>query len=416
MRNRFVRRASRTLGSLGDGLAATLVAQAVTSPLTVPVFGELSVVAPLANVVLGPLFTAVISTGIVAVALCAIPGVGLVLARGPLALSLLAARVAIAALQPLSRLPLANVPVQGMVVPVALSVLVVAVYLVWPQVRRRHLVLGLGTSAAVLALALGRWRLLAPARVVVLDVGQGDAVLVQEAGVAILVDTGPDGSVVEALAREHVFHLDAVILTHLHEDHVGGVDDLAGSVPCDQVLVARGVAGHMGEGLATAVEDLTGQKAKELSYGDVLGVGGFSLRVVSPTGEVSGEENADSLELALSYEQGGRSLTALLTGDAEREETGEVLARGDVGDVDLLKVGHHGSAVSLTQEEACALDPEVAVASAGEGNRYGHPTEECVGVLEGAGARFLCTKDAGDVDVRPGRRGPVVRYDGQRGS
>ena len=79
-----------------------------------------------------------------------------------------------------------------------------------------------------------------------------------------------------------------------------------------------------------------------------------------------------------------------------------------MGDVDFLKVGHHGSAASLDEGIAEALAPEVSVASAGKGNGYGHPTPECVEVLEGTGSLFLCTIDAGDVTVEPGTEGPVV--------
>ena len=151
-----------------------------------------------------------------------------------------------------------------------------------------------------------------------------------------------------------------------------------------------------------------GTDAAELSLGDVLRVGRFSLACVWPEGPTDGTENADSLELLLTYDDGRRSLTALLTGDAELEETSAALAAGRVGDVDLLKVGHHGSASSVSDELARALDAEVAVASAGEGNSYGHPDPACVDALEGAGSRFLCTKDVGDVCVEPGEEGPVV--------
>ena len=248
-----------------------------------------------------------------------------------------------------------------------------------------------------------------------MDVGQADAILVADGSSTLLVDAGLDGRVAAALSRNHVRHLEAVVLTHLDEDHVGGLDDLVGVCSVGEVYVAEGVAGLMGDELKSTVERLCGHGPRELGYGDVISCGDFTARVVWPRGPVEGSDgNADSVVLSVLYDVGGRSLSALLTGDAEREQTGEVLAAGDVGDIDFLKVGHHGSAVSVSAEEAKALSPEVSVASAGEGNRYGHPRAECVDALEAAGSRFLCTIDAGDVVVYPGATGPRVST--QRGA
>lgn len=253
-----------------------------------------------------------------------------------------------------------------------------------------------------------RWRWLSPARVCVLDVGQGDAILVQDGGSALLVDTGPDDSVARALAEEHVLHLDAVLVTHLHDDHYGGLMALRGTVGVDEVLVGAGVLAGLPDEVEADVAGLCGGRRAELSYGDTLRVGRFSLRVVSPPHDTDGSGNEDSVVLLLEYDDGTRVLTGLLTGDAEKDVTSEAVARGDVGDVDFLKVGHHGSAVSVDESLARVLLPEVSVASAGEGNSYGHPREECVEALEQAGSRFLCTKDAGTVTIEPGAAGPVV--------
>lgn len=406
----------RLLGAL-DGarelLAATLVCQLATLPLVAGTFGRVALVAPLANLLLGPLFGVVVPLGLgVCLLLWAAPVRGLVL---PL---LDAATIpVVGAMRWLSRLPLASVSPQALPVsPAPVVVLVLAIWLIWwPRVSRRVLYGVVGAAAAALCVVLGWWRLMAPARIVVLDIGQGDAILVQDGASALLVDTGPDDAVVAALARNHVLHLDAVAITHQHDDHYGGLDDLVGAVGCNRVIVARGVAGSLVQPVREACHALTGCDPLEVACGDTLQVGAFLLRVVWPKKAVDGDENAESLELLVSYERGGRSLTALLTGDAERDETGACLDAGDVGDIDLLKVGHHGSEVSLTPEMAGRLSPEVAVASAGEGNSYGHPRPECVEMLEGAGALFLCTKDVGDVDVRPGSAGPLVRTQRQRG-
>ena len=178
--------------------------------------------------------------------------------------------------------------------------------------------------------------------------------------------------------------------------------------PCAvDLFKPHGLKPALGE-LREAVQPLTSGVSLEVAYGDVLKVGSFSLRVVWPHEPVSGTTNPESLELLVTYAHGGRSLTALLTGDAEQDEMAALIASGDVGDIDFLKVGHHGSAVSLTPEQARLLDPEVAIASAGQNNEYGHPSQECVEALTSATSLFLCTKDVGDVEVRPGITGPIV--------
>lgn len=396
----------RLRSNICDALGVSLVAQLFTLPLTCPAFGEVSLIAPLANLVLAPLFACLVSLGLAAAALTPLSA---------LQFPVLAAAEGVSqafcvVLCALARLPLACLPMEASAAPMLaiLCAASAALYGVWPTPRKRILLRGAAALAGgSVALLLGLC-LLQPARVCVLDVGQGDAILVADGSTAVLVDTGPDEKVSQALARQGIIHLDAIVLTHLHDDHVGGVDDLVGRVGCNRVLVAGGVTDQIPEDLSASITKLSGHAAEEISYGDTIRAGSFSLRVVSPTEPVDGSENADSLELALTYEHNGNGLSALLTGDAERDGTGACLARGDVGDIDFLKVGHHGSELSLTSEEAAALDPEVSVASAGEGNKYGHPREECVDALEGADSVFLCTKDVGTVTVRPGARGPVV--------
>lgn len=398
------------LRTLADGLrqalAATLVCQLATLPTVAGAFGRLSLVAPVANLLVAPCLGALLALGV------CLPPLGLwaPLAQAALVGADLGARAVLTALQLLARLPGSSCAIASRSGPLSAVAFAAAVgwLLWWPRVSRAQLL----RTALVLALCGGalhlRWRLCAPARVVVLDVGQGDAVLVQDGAATLLVDTGPDGSVCEALARNHVSHLDAVLLTHLHDDHTAGLGELVGMVSCDRVLVARGVAGELDEGLARACRELSGEGPEELSYNDELRVGRFRLRMVWPQGSVDGHDNSDSIELALAYASGAERLSALLAGDAERDETGAVIAAGDIGDIDLLKLGHHGSEVSIDEGQAAVLRAEVAVASAGEHNPFGHPTPSCVSTMEAGGSLVLCTKDVGDVELRPGQSGPRV--------
>lgn len=392
--------------AMRDTLAATLVCQLVTLPVVATAFGRLSLVAPLTNLLVGPLMSALMALGLVSCLAIPLPAA----CRMVLDACDLLALPLCSCVRTLARLPFASVSTAGMVAPLGLVVpLALAVWLVWwPKVERRKLLKACAAMLALVAVLLGRWRYLMPARIVVFDIGQGDAILVQDGASAVLVDTGPDDSVAAALARNHVLHLDAVVLTHLHDDHYGGLDDLVGNMACERVLVAQGVADAMPRELQDTCRELTGRGPDEIAYGDSLQAGDFELRMVWPRREVDGDENDESVELAVSYAQGRGSLSALLTGDAEQDELDQVLSASDVADIDFLKVGHHGSTVSLTYDQARALSPEIAVASAGEGNDYGHPSPQCVDVLERAGAVFLCTKDVGDVEVRPGTSGPRV--------
>ena len=387
-------------------LSISLVCQAFTLPVTAASFGSVSTLAVVANLVAMPFFSLLLPLGLLAALLSGAPSLaGPVLAVAEAVGWPLVQVVRWASGQPLVRVPVGWDMGVGLL---ALAVTSAMLLVFWPRPSRRHAMAALLASLAILTGLYVRWRWLAPARVCVLDVGQGDAILVQDGGAALLVDAGPDGSVASALLDERVLHLDAVLITHLHDDHYGGLLDLRGVVGVDEVILGNGVVGNLPQELADSVGGICGGHVSEVGYGDVMSVGRFSLRVISPTTATDGLENEDSLELLLSFRDGERSLSALLTGDAEDGQTLAAVRRGDVGDIDLLKVGHHGSAASIGEEAVRVLLPEVSVASAGEGNSYGHPREECVEVLEGVGSTFLCTKDVGSVTVFPGERGPWV--------
>lgn len=398
------------LGRVGrgalDALAACVVCQVSTFAIGASSFGSVSLVAPLTNLLAAPVLGILMPLGLAAGVASPAP----VAADGLARLAGVVAQPLLAGVSWLSSLGLASVPVSvNLGLALLVTVLLSAVLLVaWPRPSGRLLAGGTLVALALAGVVLLRLRWLAPPRVCVLDVGQGDAILVQDGGSAILVDAGPGDVVGAALARNGVLHLDAVLVTHLHDDHYGGLSTLGPVLSGGEVLFGQGVSGSLTDEVKCELSALAPGSVSEVSHGDVLRVGRFSLRVVSPLGSSDGSQNADSVQLTLSFEDGPRTLFGLLTGDGEKDELAAELGRGDVGDVDFLKVGHHGSAVSLGKAEARALSPEVSIASAGANNRYGHPRQECVDVLEKAGSAFLCTMDVGDVTVEPGELGPRV--------
>ena len=400
---RRVRSVSR---SLADAFALAFVCTVFSLPVALPAFGRLSLVGPFVAGLLAAVFEPLMLCGVLA----ALSG-GLGPIHGAaLGLVDLLGGILVRILEAVSSIPGGSIYVDAPDEVLAFGLLAcsLALFLVWPRVSPPAVAGFCGLVCVGIMSWHIRWRYFAPARVCVMDVGQADSILVSDGPGTLLVDAGLDSQVAEALLRNHATHLDAIVLTHLDEDHVGGLDDLIGVVSCDVVYVARGVAKLIDPSLAQSIERLSGSSAHEVSYGDSLSVGNFEARMVWPRAEAVASGNAESVVLSLTFCDGGRSLTGLLTGDAEKDETGSIIEAGDVGDIDFLKVGHHGSAISIDSDEAGYLAPEVSVASAGEGNEYRHPRKECVEALEEAGSIFLCTKDVGDVTIEPGANGPVV--------
>lgn len=386
--------------ALARALAATCAAQVMTVSITLPVFGALSLIAPVANLVAGPLMSALLVIGLLTVPVAAlIPAASqLMLLPGWVA------NMSIWVAELLARIPHASLALDpGPLVPLIIYGAVLTVFVCWRRLHPKSIAFGCLVLGAAVALWAGTWRLAAPPELVILDVGQADAILIRDGPRAVLVDAGVDDRAARALARQNVLHLDAIVITHWDRDHWGGIADILRSVPTDALIVAADAAAAAPDEVARAWN----REITQVSRGDRLMVGGFSCRVIWPRESVVGDENGESLCLAVEFDDGVRSLTAVLTGDTEADE--ERAYMGDVGDIDILKVGHHGSKVSVDGEVLGVLRPEVAVASAGEGNRYGHPSRACTDALAEAGTRFLCTMDAGDVTLTPGRGGVGVR-------
>ncbi len=401
---------------LVETLSLTMLAQLATLPLTLPVVGTIPVLSCLANVVFVPLVSLVLLLGllwcIVALVLPAASSPCLA-AAGLLAGAVCAVSEALAGVGPVA--PVVDVGDFPFWAPCAAGMLLL--YAAWPRATVRA-ARGLAAGAGGVLFGMLLIAALLPAeRMVVLDVGQGDAILLQGGGASVLVDTGPDDAVLYALARQHVWKLDAVVITHTDLDHAGGLPELVGHVAVDRVIFAEGVGQNLAKESPALLETVRdGLKAQlvEVSSGDVLNAGTLAIEVLWPAAPVNGDENADSLVMLASWcgvpadaaDAGGSvrpdsCMSALLTGDAESQVVGPLIERMGLCGVDVLKVGHHGSAVSTTPEMVRSLGARLAVASAGLNNPYGHPRPECVEAVERGGARFVCTAQAGDIAVSP---------------
>lgn len=381
-------------------LSVTLCSQLATLPVTIPAFGTFSLIAPLANTVIGPVISVLLASSVVLVPCSFVP----LLSRVALVVPMIVARCALFFEQLFAAVPGASVSVPPdtvwiYVVPVALAALLVW----WPRARARPMAAGLLCLAFAAGVPYVYWDRFAPPSVTVLDVGQADAILVRQGGDVALVDCGLDERVVSALVRNNVHHIDAVFVTHWDEDHWGGLPDVLDQFSVGTIAVAANAL----EDAPAEVLNRPGVTYWQVARGDAIDIGAFRARVMWPFDTVDGEGNEDSLVLLLSYAQEGKSLRVLLTGDAELDQEREFVQ--EVGDIDVLKLGHHGSKVSVDLDLLETLKPELSIASAGEGNRYGHPSDACIDAVKEAGGAFACTIEHGDITIKPTAKGFAMR-------
>ena len=386
--------------------AVTLCAVAATLPVTATAFGEVSLVAPLSNLLAAPFVAALLLLGLLGtlVGTVSIPAGTAVLGAAAAVGASLAALAG-----ELARVPHAAVavPDAGAALLIAWGLCATATWAVWPKpTRRRARVLLLVASALVVATALGIPLHRGP-RIVVMDVGQGDAILIADGDHNFLVDTGPSGGVLRsALGRQGVRKLDGVVLTHYHADHVGGLSGLRGLVQVPVVCVPAGGLAKPSKVLDDARRAAEGGNVEELIAGDRVQVGSVELDVVAPLTPVANPATNEASVVIAARRDGD---TVLLTGDAESGVLEGVGRAGLLRHVDVLKVGHHGSAISLDASLLDVLSPSAAVISCGVGNRYHHPRPEPLALLADRGIGVSRTDENGDVMIDLSTSPPTVR-------
>jgi len=240
-------------------------------------------------------------------------------------------------------------------------------------------------------------------RVSVLDIGQGDAILLQPRGApALLVDGGPPGDDLGAKLRDAgVERLGAVVVSHDQSDHSGGVLELLGRMPIDRLLFGK--LRRPTFAAVRAADVPTGR----LAAGAEIHSGRLRVDVLWPPRGLLREPlvGADPNHLALVLLARWRRFSMLLTADAEAESTPL-----DPGPIDVLKVAHHGSDDAGLAALLDRTRPSLAVISVGEDNSFGHPTPTTLLTLSEHDVRTLRTDRDGTVVLDVGRR--AVRVGG----
>ena len=273
-----------------------------------------------------------------------------------------------------------------------------------------------GKQAAKGALALGIGLLILLVRippkldVTFLDVGQGDGIVIQAGIRSILVDGGSsqekslgEDCLVPFLKCRGIDRLDQVVVTHGDQDHISGIQYLLETPSCG-IWIGELVFP------VTALEDPACEKLQDLAENREIPVrylrSGENLELPGSDAEIrclypdagSSVEDRNNGSLVLQLKYGAFSM--LLTGDVELEGERILLQRGELEPVTVLKAAHHGSASSGSQEFLQAVDPDYVIFSYGAGNRYGHPANIVVERCEEMGAQSYRTAESGAIRIR----------------
>jgi competence protein ComEC len=412
--------------ALAEGAGVTIAASLATAPLMASTFGAVSLTTLPANLLALPAVAPVMWLGMLAAALGQIPGVPV----EPITwlaglLSAYIAEVAHLLGSPTWAQVQASPPGRaGLLVAYGLLGAGLSLCIAW---SRRRGGLGLRTvrreqgrrpgrrALAVLAILASGLAIASLAagsrgggthtdpglRVTVLDVGQGDAILLQPAnGGSVLVDGGPpDDGLREDLVEAGVSDLAAAVVTHYQSDHAGGIEDLIGSFPIHRLLYAERQPRLIAETRAAGVS------ATQVAEGSEVDSRDLRLEVLWPSrAELeTAMRGEDPNRLCLVLVARWHGFDMLLTGDAEAES-----APVDPGPIDVLKVAHHGSEDAGLDAFLDRTVPQLAVISVGADNPYGHPSPETLSTLAEHRVPALRTDTHGNVAIDVTRRGWAV--------
>jgi len=239
-----------------------------------------------------------------------------------------------------------------------------------------------------------------------LDVGQGDSALVtMPDGTTMLVDGG--GNIYEATRRigetvvsEYLWwrgldEIDYVVVTHADADHIDGLNDVLRNFSVRNALIARAPANDPEFSKFSETLKETNTHAELLQAGDVIHFGAVEMSVLWPPAGGETSTNNDSLVLRLKF--GDRSI--LLTGDIEKQAEQSLLYSDQILRADVVKVPHHGSKTSSTEDFVRASVPQFAIISVGRHSMFGHPHKEVVQRWQSHGATVLTTGECGTITI-----------------
>ena len=229
----------------------------------------------------------------------------------------------------------------------------------------------------------------------VLDVGQGQCILVQTEDQHYMIDCGgySDEKIADLAAQnllsQGIFHLDGVILTHYDTDHAGALENFLTRIPADKLYLPTA------EDNGTIKADILANHEEKISWvAESQGLADGSILLYAGQDQTSDSESDLCVLCRL------KDCDILITGDRSMESELDLLSQTDLPDLEILVAGHHGSANSTSKALLNATLPELVIISVGANNSYGHPAEEMLGRLQELGCQVLRTDQNGTITIR----------------
>ena len=206
-----------------------------------------------------------------------------------------------------------------------------------------------------------------------IDVGQGDSIILSKGNEYAIIDAGPNDNeenIVKYIKNLNIRKFKYIFGTHTHEDHIGAMDKVISNINSEKIIFPKTTSTT--KTYENFIDSVIAKNMKLTTpnVSDIYELDGAKIQIIAPNSSLYEEQNNYSICLKVTY----NNISCLLMGDAETISEEEILKNGIDVESDVIKIGHHGSSTSTSDKFLDKVNPKYAVISVGKDNSYGHPT------------------------------------------